>query len=206
MKEEQKRAYHHANLREELIQAGIAILNHDGIEALSLRRIAAACDVSHAAPYRHFKNKEELMEAMQLYVETSFAEFLETAVNRYQHATRPMLEFGKAYVAFFTRHPEYYTFFTQYQKIDVYLSEKKQEAISTYRPFQIFRQQADYYFKRHPLPTDEYIQALITFWSAVHGLAGMAVMTGIHYDGNWQTMTEKILKGVLPNERKTNID
>ena len=52
--------YHHGNLRQALIDAGIKIINENGEEALSLRKAAAACDVSHAAPYAHFKDKDEL--------------------------------------------------------------------------------------------------------------------------------------------------
>ena len=58
--------YHHGNLRQALIDAGIKIINENGEEALSLRKAAAACDVSHAAPYAHFKDKDELLEAINL--------------------------------------------------------------------------------------------------------------------------------------------
>ena len=54
-------SYHHGNLREALIDAGIKIINENGEENLSLRKVAAACDVSHAAPYAHFRDKEELI-------------------------------------------------------------------------------------------------------------------------------------------------
>ena len=57
--------YHHGNLRQALIDAGIRIINEEGEDYLSLREVAAACDVSHAAPYAHFKNKDELLEAMK---------------------------------------------------------------------------------------------------------------------------------------------
>ena len=57
--------YHHGNLREALIEAGIRIINESGEDALSLRKVASACDVSHAAPYAHFKDKNELIEAIK---------------------------------------------------------------------------------------------------------------------------------------------
>ena len=49
--------YHHENLRQELIDAGIRIINEVGEENLSLRGVASACNVSHSAPYAHFKDK-----------------------------------------------------------------------------------------------------------------------------------------------------
>ena len=57
--------YHHGNLREALTEAGIRIINESGEDALSLRKVASACDVSHAAPYAHFKDKDELIEEIK---------------------------------------------------------------------------------------------------------------------------------------------
>lgn len=52
------------NLRDDLIQAGIDEINQNGIANFSFRRIAAACNVSCAAPYRHFKDKHEFIAAI----------------------------------------------------------------------------------------------------------------------------------------------
>ena len=62
--EQQRQTYHHKDLRNALIETGIQIVNTEGVNAFSLRKVAAACGVSHAAPYSHFQNKEELLEAM----------------------------------------------------------------------------------------------------------------------------------------------
>ena len=59
--------YHHKNLRNELIEKGIELVEEYGMQQLSLRKVAQACNVSHAAPYSHFKNKDDLISAMQLY-------------------------------------------------------------------------------------------------------------------------------------------
>ncbi|MBQ9131598.1 MAG: helix-turn-helix transcriptional regulator, partial [Clostridia bacterium] len=48
-------------VRERLIIAGIRELEAHGLNDFSLRRVAVACEVSCAAPYRHFKDKEELI-------------------------------------------------------------------------------------------------------------------------------------------------
>lgn len=53
-----------SNLREELILAGLDDINRNGIANLSFRRVAAACNVSCAAPYRHFKDKNDLVAAI----------------------------------------------------------------------------------------------------------------------------------------------
>ena len=52
--------YHHGDLKIQLIKSGLQMVQEDGINKLSLRRLAQMCNVSEAAPYSHFKNKEEL--------------------------------------------------------------------------------------------------------------------------------------------------
>ena len=47
----EKKPYHHKNLKNDLIEKGIELVNKNGINQLSLRKVAQACGVSHAAPY-----------------------------------------------------------------------------------------------------------------------------------------------------------
>ncbi len=52
------------NLRDDLIQAGIDEININGANGFSFRRVADACHVSSAAPYRHFKDKKQFISAI----------------------------------------------------------------------------------------------------------------------------------------------
>ena len=56
--------YHHGDLRNTLILKGLETLSEKGVAGLSLRELARQIGVGHNAPYRHFKNKTELLEAM----------------------------------------------------------------------------------------------------------------------------------------------
>lgn len=57
-------AYQHGDLRHALIQAGLKLLGEGGAGALSLRAAAELAGVSHAAPYRHFQDKDALLSAI----------------------------------------------------------------------------------------------------------------------------------------------
>jgi AcrR family transcriptional regulator len=59
-----RKNYHHGDLKNALIQAGIKILAEDGVGGLSLRKAARTAGVSHSAPYAHFADKQTLIAAI----------------------------------------------------------------------------------------------------------------------------------------------
>jgi len=59
-----KKTYHHGDLKNALIKAGVEILSKDGVSGLSLRKVATKAGVSHAAPYSHFADKQALIAAI----------------------------------------------------------------------------------------------------------------------------------------------
>jgi len=60
----QQTSYHHGNLRNSLVDIGADMLNSKGVSGISLREIARTIGVGHNAPYRHFRNKHDLLEAI----------------------------------------------------------------------------------------------------------------------------------------------
>jgi AcrR family transcriptional regulator len=60
------RPYHHGNLRETLLLRAQATLRERGAAALSLRELAREAGVSHAAPRRHFPDRQALLDALAL--------------------------------------------------------------------------------------------------------------------------------------------
>jgi len=58
------RPYHHGNLRAALLGEAERTLREQGIDALSLRDLARQAGVSHAAPRRHFADRQALLDAL----------------------------------------------------------------------------------------------------------------------------------------------
>jgi AcrR family transcriptional regulator len=56
--------YHHGDLKNSLIQAGMEILAQEDLGALTLRKAASRAGVSHSAPYAHFTDKKDLIAAI----------------------------------------------------------------------------------------------------------------------------------------------
>lgn len=61
---QKSKPYHHGDLRNALIQAGLELLAEGGVQELDLRKVARRAGVSHAAPYRHFADKQALIAAI----------------------------------------------------------------------------------------------------------------------------------------------
>jgi AcrR family transcriptional regulator len=99
--------YHHGDLRRALLRAAIAILEREGPSALSLRAVAREAGVSPAAPYHHFKDKSELLNAVAM---EGFARLKTALVEAFAKAARDEVRsaLGVAYVEFSRRQPALY--------------------------------------------------------------------------------------------------
>jgi AcrR family transcriptional regulator len=56
--------YHHGDLKRALVEAALEMLAEGGTEALGMRELSRRVGVSAAAPYRHFKDKQALIQAV----------------------------------------------------------------------------------------------------------------------------------------------
>jgi len=100
------RPYHHGDLRRALVDAAGRVLARDGAQALSLRAVAREAGVSPAAPYHHFKDKSDLLNAL---AEEGCHALGEAMKAECEGASAPSLtEMGLAYVKFARANPALY--------------------------------------------------------------------------------------------------
>jgi len=100
-----KATYHHGNLREQLIECGLRLIQEKGIQALTLREIGSRLGVSRSAAYRHFEEKAAFLEAIR---EAGFIAFGDALLSAKEAAAPDFASrldaMGAAYVRFATRH------------------------------------------------------------------------------------------------------
>jgi AcrR family transcriptional regulator len=92
-----KSAYHHGDLRSELLRAAGKLLENQGPEGVVLREVARRAGVSHNAPYRHFQDRISLLAALA-------AEGFELLGNALQGSVGAGM--GERYVTFALAHPQ----------------------------------------------------------------------------------------------------
>ncbi len=95
------------DLREACIEEALAIIERDGVEALSLREVARRLGVSHQAPYRHYPSRDHLLAEVVRRAFVAFAAHLE-ARPREAEPFADLRAMGRAYLAYALRHPLQY--------------------------------------------------------------------------------------------------
>ncbi|AUX39702.1 TetR family transcriptional regulator [Sorangium cellulosum] len=99
------RGYHHGDLKRVLVEAGLALLEEGGVEAVRVREAARRAGVSPAAPFRHFPSREEFLRAVAL---AGIERFQLASAAEVAAAPSPLLRFralGLASVRFALEHP-----------------------------------------------------------------------------------------------------
>ena len=182
--------YHHGDLRKTLIETGIEFINKYGEEKLSLREIAAECGVSNAAPYAHFKGKDDFINAMQSYVMESFMETLGKCADECRDDTQMLSELGVCYVMYFYHNPLYFDFLFSRKNIRIRLSDENNDN----PPFEFFRRTAERALGKTGMSEKDIRYKTLAMWSMVHGLSSISAMPDI--DVNWESEIREIINSV----------
>ena len=156
------------NLRTDLIQAGIQLLNTEGLSGFSLRKVAQRCNVSHCAPYSYFKSKEDLLQEVQATLQREFLQTLNHTAK--EHADDPyqaLFFLSREYIHFMISHP--YQFTSSYEN-HIPQCDEKDAPGPILMVYSIFMPLVDQYLDSIHAPKHVYRQSRLGFWSMIHGL------------------------------------
>ena len=167
-----RRSYHHGNLKEALVRAALALIAEKGPTGFTFADAARAAGVSPAAPYRHYRDRDELMVDVARHGFERFEAALEQAWNGGR--PEPLAAFeaiGRAYLAFAREEPAYYSAMFE---AGVPLDADPTLRQAADRAFQVIRAAADVLVAR--LPPDNRPPALMLAlhaWAIAHGIAAL---------------------------------
>lgn len=105
-----KTAYHHGDLRQALLEAARQLINEKGPEAFSVAEACQLAGVSTAAPYKHFKDKNAILEGVLLEEVDRRAASIKTVLAPYPpgHPDR-IIALARDYVDFAMAEPGLFT-------------------------------------------------------------------------------------------------
>jgi AcrR family transcriptional regulator len=101
-----KKAYHHGELHEALLQTAEALLEQDGPAGLSLRKIGRQLGVTPGAPYRHFEDKDALLAALATQGFQRLRQMMLDGQEGAVDAEGRLRRAGVGYLGFASKHPE----------------------------------------------------------------------------------------------------
>lgn len=194
--QDKKKDYHHKNLRNALIEKSIEIVSSEGVQSFSLRKAAAACGVSHAAPYKHFQNKEQLLSAMQEHITDRFSTLLEEVIRKYEGTPVLLKQMGLAYVAFFIKNPTYFSFLYSQSDIVIDLQCQIPEE-ENYRPYMLYKKAVISILEQVHYPLEKQNDVVISLWAFIHGIVSLATMSNVRY-GNWEQKVTDFIDMLQP--------
>jgi len=104
------RGYHHGNLKEALLRAALELIAKKGPAGFTFAEAARWAGVSPAAPYRHFRDRDELLASVALRGFEQFAGVLARAWDEGRpEPFRAFERLGKTYLEFARTEPAYYS-------------------------------------------------------------------------------------------------
>lgn len=165
--------YHHGNLKQALIDSALDIIHHQGLESLSLRKLAASIGVNQTALYSHFKNKNELLIELTRRGYVDLANRMKKLADQNLPSDAVLLELAHSYIEFAQNDPE--IFKLMFSPSFSLLHQDNPELWTTSeQSFQIFEQIIEKYLHEKGSSSSLKLASLAA-WSFMHGFCHLII-------------------------------
>jgi AcrR family transcriptional regulator len=168
-----ERGYHHGNLKEALLQAALDLISQKGPAGFTFADAARMAGVSPAAPYRHFRDRDELLSSIAQRGFEQFEAMLTQAWDDGRPDTVTAFErVGKAYLAFARNEPAFYSAMFE---SGIPVESNPNLAAASERAFAIIRAAAERLAAMAPpgVPRPPALMMALHIWSMAHGVASL---------------------------------
>jgi len=167
-----KQPYHHGHLRRSLLEAALGLIAEAGPHGFTLREVARRAGVSHNAPYRHFKDKDELLAAVAT---EGFDKLTGRMLRAMSRATHPLARFqqcGRGYVGFALASPQHYTVMFDMRESGACSAELTAAGARAFGALLGIVQEC---LSARVIDVNDATSAALFAWALVHGIAKLAI-------------------------------
>lgn len=166
------RGYHHGNLKEALVRAALDLIAQKGPAGFSFAEAARAAGVSPAAPYRHFRDRDDLLVEVARRGFDLFADALRQAWADGRPNSMAALErTGRAYLQFARSEPAHYAAMFD---ANVSHAANPELAQASDRAFGVLREAAERLVAEMPAKgRPPALMVALHVWSLAHGIASL---------------------------------
>ena len=201
-----KHDYHHGNLKEEFITIAMDFIANEDVDKLTLKVLSDATGTSRSAIYKHFKNKDALIETI---IEKGFDKFDEETTLYLRDDSKALIDkfylTGKLYVEFAMQNPNLYRllFGKKYAHIREELLSIKDEDCSGFAALQKTVEDGQ---KQGILKKDDSYRQAIVIWATMHGFSSLIIDGFMDVkeiqEEVYTTLFETLLSGMVANKVK----
>jgi AcrR family transcriptional regulator len=169
---QKKSGYHHGDLRGQLISAARDLIRQHGPDGFSMSDACRLAGVSTAAPYRHFKSREDLLTEVAMDGLTRLGDDMERHAAEYPRGTiESLAAIGRTYVQFAMREQHTFRLMFSTKSHAGRIEELKSAGRCAYSV--VLKEVARYLGEEEI--TEEVIRAAFPLWTHVHGLSFLAI-------------------------------
>lgn len=188
MSETKDQPYHHGDLRRALIDTALAMLAADQNWTFTLREVARRTGVSHAAPYKHFRDKEALLRELARIGFVRLEKTMTEAMRPDLPSTRAQfMAAAQAYIGFACQNPGLYRLMFSSDADKTIDPQLHDAAMST---FEILLRLLENGQRDGSFRTVAMSAQAAASWGQVHGLAMLAISN--------QLLEEKVGSAPVP--------
>jgi AcrR family transcriptional regulator len=189
----ERNKYHHKDLKKRIIREGTSLLARVGYGGFSLRQVAKNLGVSHAAPYRHFRNKEDLIIHIIKEVQDSFYESLNSSVLKYpDNPLEQLRDMGIQYILFSINNADLV-------KI-IFFNARNKDIASRVRSKDSFKLLLDVVKRckaKGLINASDTMLASLLIWGEVHGISSLLIEGNIAHEGKLEDFVVVLVDGIM---------
>ena len=165
-------SYHHGDLRAQLIEATRVLVEEKGPEHFSVSEACRVAGVSTAAPYKHFKNKDEMLQEVAAEgMMRQFEQMMEELAPHERGTLPRIVALGRVYVRFAQAEPGVFRLMFGWARD--HDDNEKLESLGS-NTFELVQQEVAW-CRKSPVIEDVDRQRAFLLWSFVHGLSFLRI-------------------------------